>query len=420
VTTVETIIIGAGPYGLSVAAHLRSAAIDHAIIGTPMESWRKHMPPAMVLKSERFASNLSDAQRRFTLERYCALRGVDYAAKGSPLPIGEFLNYADWFRQQAVPDVWNVKVRRLRWTGSAFELILDDRTVLANRVIVATGHVAFRYLPDALEYLGRDAPALVSHAADHCAFDAFRGRDVTVVGSGQSGLETAALLAEQGASVRVIARTPAVEWNSDVDAARSLAQRLRRPDAGLGDGWRSLAASELPRVFFFLPETIRRRIVATANGPSGAWWLKNRVLGRVPLLTSSEIIEASERGEKLRLSVRKADGTIDMTTDHIIAGTGYRVDIGKLPFLDPALRAAIKTSHGAPVLNLAFESSVPRLHFIGLASAQSFGPVMRFVYGAKHAAGILASHIRSAERRSASRKSARSATTRMLKTIAPR
>ena len=69
-TTFETIIIGAGPYGLSVAAHLRGAAIDHAIIGAPMESWRKYMPAEMVLKSERFASNLSDPERRFTVEQY--------------------------------------------------------------------------------------------------------------------------------------------------------------------------------------------------------------------------------------------------------------------------------------------------------------------------------------------------------------
>jgi len=394
-TAFETVIVGAGPYGLSIAAHLREANLDHVIIGTPMESWRAHMPDGMALKSERFASNLSDPEGRYTLERFCSEHGKPYAAKGLPLPIEDFIDYADWFQRRAVPEVWNAKLRRLRCTESGFELMLDHRTVTAGRVILATGHLAFRRFPDTLECLAQTAPDLVSHAADHRNLAKFAGRSVTVIGCGQSGLETAALLHEHGADVRVLARSPEVEWNADVDSARSLYKRLRWPDSGLGDGWKSLAYSELPRLFVYLPEHLRRHIVATANGPSGSWWLKSRMIGKVPLLTDHHVLAVTKSNGKLNLSVRRGNDTTQIETGHVIAGTGYRVDTDRLTFLDPALRTAIKTSGGSPVLKGAFESSVPGLHFVGLSSALTYGPVMRFVYGARHAAVTLTKHVRS-------------------------
>jgi cation diffusion facilitator CzcD-associated flavoprotein CzcO len=400
-TNCETVIVGAGPYGLSIAAHLSAANLDHAVIGSPMESWRDHMPSGMVLKSERFASNLSDPDGRYTLERFCTLRGKPYSRKGVPLPMTDFLDYADWFRRNAVPDVWDTKLRRLRRISGGFELTLDDRTVLAKRVILATGHLAFRHFPQALEGLVRNAPELVSHSADHSDLAKFAGRDVTVIGCGQSGLETAALLNEHGAHVRVLARASAVAWDTEFDAAKSLYKRVRWPESGLGDGWRSLGYSELPRLFPLLPEYTRRRIVAKANGPSGAWWLKHRVIDKIPLLTGHQVVAAAEQSGRVRLSVRRNDRIVQIETDRVIAATGYRVDLSRLPFLDPALREAITTFAGAPLLKGAFETSVPDLHFVGLASALTFGPVMRFVYGTRHAATILGARIASfADRRS--------------------
>lgn len=394
-THCDTVIVGAGPYGLSIAAHLVAADMDHAIIGAPMESWRAHMPGGMVLKSERFASNLSDPAGRYTLERFCTRRGRPYARKGVPLPMADFLDYAEWFRRNAVPDIWDTRLRRLRRISDGFELTLDDRTVLAKRVILATGHLAYRQFAEALQDLAHNAPELVSHSADHTDLAKFAGKDVTVIGCGQSGLETAALLNEHGARVRVLARAPAVAWDAEFDPDKSLFKRLRWPESGLGDGWRSLGYSELPRVFSLLQESKRRHIVAKANGPSGAWWLKPRVIGKIPLLTSHQVVAAAERNGRIELSVSGRDGAAQIETDHVIAATGYRVDLGRLPFLEPALREAIATSAGAPLLKGAFESSVPNLHFVGLASAMTFGPVMRFVFGTKHAARILSARIAS-------------------------
>ena len=239
-----------------------------------------------------------------------------------------------------------------------------------------------------------DFPAeLVSHTSQHCDLSRFSSNDVTVVGRGQSGLETAALLSELGAKVRILVRAPKVEWNSDPNAARSLIARLRRPEAGLGAGWYSLAISELPLLFHRLPLGRRDHIVTTSWGPSGAWWLKQRVVEKIPVLTSRPISRVVERHGKLDVSTGNGQA---FETDHIIAATGYKVDLRRLAFLDETLRSEIKTFNGSPMLNTVFESSASGLHFVGIASAQSFGPVMRFVYGAKHAAAILTRHVRAA------------------------
>jgi len=394
--SVENVVVGAGPYGLSVASHLRANNFEALVIGQPMEGWRDHMPAGMILKSEAFASNLSDPARQYTLERFYGERGVKYRRVGNPLAMSDFIAYADWFRNHAVPDVRNLRLENLREMESGFELAFSDGSrVRAKRVILATGHVSFQHTPALLENF---ASELVTHTSQHTDLARFRGKDVTVIGRGQSALETAALLHEHGASARLLVRADRVEWNSDSSVARSLIGHLRRPEAGLGAGWYSLAISELPKMFFRLPLRTRDEIFRTSWGPSGAWWLKQRVVGKIPMLTSHALSQVAERNGKLELSVATGGKTETFQTDHVIAATGYKVDLKRLAFLDDKLRARISVFDGSPRLSTRFESSVPGLHFVGLASAQSFGPVMRFVYGARHAATILARHVRGAKR----------------------
>jgi len=396
---IENVIVGAGPYGLSLAAHLRGESIECLVIGRPMETWLNNMPAGMILKSETFASSLSDPQRRWTFEHFCRARGIPYRPIGDPLSIANFLACAHWFRQQAAPEVTEATVTNLRRNERGFELALSDgRSIAARRVILATGYLPFQARPRELDGVPAE---LASHSAEHRDLARFAGRDVTVIGRGQSALETAALLHEQGANVRVLARAPAVEWNPDPNKPRSLLTRLRYPDAGLGAGWTSVAVSEFPKAFFHLPREMRHRFVLTSWGPSGAWWLKERVVGKVPLITSHALAGAVERGGRLALTVRSPDGVKELETDHAIAATGYRVDLDRVAYLDAALRREIATYEGSPILNPAFESSAPGLHFVGVAAAQSFGPVMRFVYGARHAATIVTRFLRQPARQRA-------------------
>ena len=248
---VETTIVGAGPYGLSIAAHLRAARVPYQLLGSPMESWRTFMPEGMILKSERFASNLWDAQRRFSLKRYCEAHGLPWQPVGSPLSLALFLQYAQWFQQNAVGDPRDVRLTRLRRIAGGFDLkISDGSSFTSRRVVLATGHMAFRMLPPELASLPEPS---VLHSARIGDVKSYAGRDVCIVGAGQSALETAAILHENGARVRMLVRRERLEWNAP-SKPRPLLQRIRSPDAGVASGWKSLAISELPRVFrWYLP-----------------------------------------------------------------------------------------------------------------------------------------------------------------------
>ena len=390
----DVAIIGAGPYGLSLAAHLRSASVETRIFGSPMGTWRSRMPAGMYLKSEGCASSLSDPGRSFTLARSARQSGHPYAAYALPVALDTFVEYGLRFQRALVPDVEDTQVVALETTDGGFRLRLADETsVRARRVIVAVGSTLFEHIPSILKAL---PPGYVSHSSHHSDLSVFKGRDLTVIGGGQSALESAALLRESGANVRVLVRRPEVVWNQVPSGERRrLARRLRRPMNGLGPGWKQYFYAELPSLFTHLPLRTRTWAVRTALGPAGAWWLRER-MNDVPVLTRRVVSSADAVGDSVRLALEPSStpgGWIE--TDHVIAATGYRVDLAALPFLDDMLQVRLRRIGNAPALSNTFESSVPGLYFIGQVAAQTFGPVMRFVYGADFTSRRLARHLRS-------------------------
>jgi len=383
----DLLIVGAGPYGLSLAAHARETSLSHCIVGRPMESWSRQMPTGMVLKSEGFASNISDPRRTHTLRRFCERFGREYGDWGVPVPIGTFVDYGLWFQRELVPDVEPATVEALEWNGGGFDVRLDGEDVRARRVALACGHVAFRHVPEALRELSQN---LVSHTADHRDLGRFAGKEVVVLGAGQSALETAALLQERGATARVVARKREIVWNGLPEPEqRPLTRRLRVPIAGLGPGWEAWFYSMLPQAFTYLPAATRIRLVREKFGPAGAWWLRERVEGQVQLLTGRTLRRAAAANGGIRLTFTADGRDEEVDADHVIAATGYRIDLARLPFLGAELRARVQTVGGAPKLSSSFESSVPGLHFVGLAAAHTFGPAMRFVYGTRFSSTAL-------------------------------
>jgi FAD-dependent urate hydroxylase len=393
---VDTTIIGAGPYGLSIAAHLQARQIPYEIFGTPLESWRTFMPDGMLLKSERFASNLWDPKRQYTLQRYCEANRLPYQRVGDPVSRAQFLDYAEWFRTQAVGDPREVKIAALQRTPGGFALQLTDGSRLTSRrVILATGHMAFRIVPPEL---GALPEPLVMHSARIGDVQQYAGRDVCIIGAGQSALESAAILHENGARVRLLVRRAQLLWNGR-SMPRPLLARILEPDAGVASGWKSFAISELPRVFRwrFSPER-RHRFVTGSYGPSGSWWLRERITSRVDVQLNTHVLSATAESPATRgvvLRVAGSNGESEMRTDHLIAATGFKVDIEQLDYLDRSLVGSIvREAQGIPSLSSSFETSVPGLFVVGLASAPVFGPIMRFMYGAKHVAPILAARLR--------------------------
>ncbi|GGK58088.1 NAD(P)-binding domain-containing protein [Planomonospora sp. ID91781] len=381
---IDVAVVGAGPYGLSVGAHAVAAGLDVRVYGRPMESWERHMPRGMLLKSEPAASNLADPHRSYGLDAYCRPRGLS-CAYGEPVPVETFVDYGKWFRARTVGEALDPSsVTEIRPQGRLFAVELSTgETVMTRTVVLALGFLPFAHRPAVLSGLPSE---ICTHSSEHHDLSAFAGRDVTVVGAGQSALETATLLLEAGARPRVVARVNTLLWNNVPETRASALRRLLSPVSGLGTGWRSWIWSELPGSVRHLPVATRHRIVRTTLGPAGAWWLRKRFDGHVPVVLG-QTLAGAVHGDDVSLTLRDENGSIrTVRTEHVIAATGYLVDVERMDVLDGNLRYAIRRTGTSPLLTRDFETSVSGLFAVGLAAAGTFGPVMRFVHGTHFAA----------------------------------
>ena len=373
---VPVVVIGAGPHGLAATAYLRHAGVETAIFGESMAFWREQMPVGMLLRSALRATNIASPERTLSLDRWSEETGREVLF---PLPLHDFIDYAEWYREQVAPDLDRRKVERIEGEGDAFRLVLSDgEEVLAERVGVAAGIAPFPRIPLELASLPRE---LVSHSSQHSDLSHFRGRRVAVLGAGQSALESAALLKESGAEVHVIHRKPAIKWLGGPPSPGGKKKRRRRLKLSVAPtdlgGPKASWLSASPDIFRRFPRSFQETIAFRAIGPAGGHWLRDRVEG-IPIAAgrSLEAVKAQNGNLKLTLS----DGS-DLEVDHLLLGTGYEIDVRKYEFLGTELADAIKTVDGYPVLGPGLESSVPGLHFLGAPAAYSFGPVMRFVTG---------------------------------------
>jgi thioredoxin reductase len=389
----DVAIIGAGPHGLSLAAHLKAAGIDYRIFGKPLGTWRDHMPADMVLKSDGFASNLSAPAERSTLSAWCSEHGVSYSNQGLPVSLETFLAYGSDFQRRYVPEVEDVLVTNVEQTGAEFELTLETgERATAGYVVAAAGISCFPYVPITLSHLPSH---LLSHSYDHRTTGSFRGKDVVVIGAGASAIDLASPLHDSGATVRIVARAPSIEYNSIPDPdAETFLYRLRRPASGIGRGWRSYFCANAPLLFYRLPEPLRMRGVASHMHPAAGWFMREKIEGRIETLPGRTIAGAETMKQGVLLTTITQDGKREqLACDHVIAATGYRPDTRRMTYLGSALRDAIASPRYTPVVSDYFETPVEGLFVTGPAVIDSFGPLMRFMVGAEFVAPRLSGYL---------------------------
>jgi len=392
-------VLGAGPFGLSTAAHLRALGIPVRVFGEPMVSWRDHMPEGMLLKSTPAASSIDAPQRGHRLVDYCDAAGIPrLVADEDIIPVETFIGYGEWFQQKLAPELERVRVVSVdRRDGSGFELKLDSGELFTARaVVIATGLSGLAHLPRELAGAAVDGPTPtgpVSHSSQHHDLTRFAGKELVVVGAGQSALEAAVLAAEAGARVRVVSRGR----GRVAFGAPPWRQPKLRPESPFGRAWSLWALSYYPQPYRYLPAEARHYLVRRVLGPLGAWWLRDRFEGKVAVTEVQRIVRAEAQAGSPVLTVRTPAGrTEEVAADHVISATGYRVDIAAMDFLGHELRTELAVSRGAPKLGAGYVSSVPGLYFTGLPAAASYGPVMRFVCGTEFASPRLAKHLAAA------------------------
>jgi FAD-dependent urate hydroxylase len=378
----DVAVIGAGPYGLAAAAHLKAANIVTQVFGEPMDFWRRNMPKGMKLRSPWRASHIADPVKKYSLEAYTSEKGL---RRTENFPLDEFVRYGEWFQSRLVPDLDRRKVLRVEATANGFRLRLEDGDIVdAKRVVIAMGLRHQEYRPPQFDGLRAE---LVSHSSEHAELDHFKGMTVAVIGRGQSACETAVLLHEVGAKVELISRGP-VRWIGEETSGGTPAKQfvwdvhhvMSAPSA-VGPfplNW----IIDAPDVMRYLPNELRNWISTRSLRPAASAWLRQRGQG-MRFNAGRLVVAARRQGSQIALTFDDGSSSV---ADHVLLATGYRMDIAKFGVLAPDLLQRIDCIDGYPKLSTGFQSSVPGLHFIGSSAVKSFGGLMRFVAGAGYAA----------------------------------
>ena len=367
----KLLVVGAGPYALSTAALARAHGINTVILGRPMGFWRENMPAGMFLRSG--PDWHLDGAGVVTLEAYLEQRRIA-PEDVDPLPIGLFLEYADWFTQRTGLEVREELVGGLAKVNGRFEATLESgERIRADTVVAAPGVRHYTAFPDWAASL---PPERSAHTCDLIEFSALAGARVLIVGGRQSAYEWAALLHEHGAERIDIVHRHAVPRFAPV-SWRFVDEHVDRTIAIPGY-WRNLPASEQEAIALQFWEVGR----LTLEG-----WLTPRLASdRIHRRPGVHVVAADAAGDDA-LHVTLSDATA-LEVDHVVFACGYRVDVAGVPYLRGCLDQ-LERDDGFPVLDEAFQTTVDGLYVTGFSATKAFGPFFGFVKGAPAAATLV-------------------------------
>ena len=367
---VTLLVIGAGPYGVAVAARAMERGIDTLVIGHPMGFWKKQMPEGMFLRSG--PDWHLDASGVHTFEAFLEDRGLS-PSDIDPVPIAVFLDYAAWFERAKRVSVRDRLVSRLHRDEDGFVVSLEDGTqIAADSVVAAPGIGYFLQLPAWAATLPEGVGA---HTCDLVRFEDLAGARVLIVGGRQSAYEWAALSGEHGAArVDIVHRhdVPRFERVSWRFVDEYMDATIRIPG-----WWRDLPRTE--------QEAISRRFWEVGR-LTLEWWLTPRLAGdRFHLWPGAQVVGAGPLADGALVTLSNGER---LHVDRVLFATGYKAEMARVPYLAELL-PGIAVRDGSPALDVHFQSSVPGLYCPGFVATRDFGPFFGFTKGCPAAAALI-------------------------------
>ena len=373
----QLLVVGAGPYGLSTAAFALEHDINTLVLGRPMGFWKGNMPAGMFLRSG--LDWHLDAAGIHTLEAYLEERGIA-VGDVDPIPIGVFLDYAEWFRTAKGIEVREKLTVDLDERDGRFTATLDSgEQILADAVVCAPGIRHYTMVPD---WASDVAPERAAHTCDLVRFDDVAGQRVLIVGGRQSAYEWAALVREHGAA-RIdivhrhdVPRFERVSWSFvDEHVQRTLS---------VPGYWRNLAASQQKEITQRFWEVGRLTL---------EHWLAPRLdwegIHRWP---NVEVVRCGAAAAGDDLVVELSDSQ-QLDVDRVIFACGYRADLSRVPYLATVLDR-VEIRDGFPTLDEAFGCTLDGLYITGFSAARDFGPFFGFVKGSPASATLIVDDLR--------------------------
>jgi FAD-dependent urate hydroxylase len=352
----DVIIIGSGPFGISLGAHAVANNLQYKLFGYPMDFWKNQMPQDMFIRTPHEFVSFSDPKDELTIQHYSEETSIELV---TPLPRPIFVDYANWFAKKAGIEFTTQLITKVEHKDGHYVVTSDNGKIFTSKnVIVATGVEHYKFLPDFLKEFPTN---LVTHTSGYTSFSPFKGKKVVVLGSGQSAWEAAGLLHRDGADVELVYRQSGPNY--------------------AGSRENEIALRDIGDVFFNLPLEEKKQGWGQSAG-SVAHFLKPYVEGIVPQ-NSGVAIDNIEQIKEDEIRITLSDGS-EKIVNHIIAATGFHINIDKVPFFNTDLLSQVEREEEYvqfPKLNESFESSLSGLYFAGPLSSHSHGPTFRFILG---------------------------------------
>ena len=372
----DFLVVGAGPFGLSMSSFCKHHNIDHLIVGKTMDFWKSNMPKGMFLRSG--TDWHLDPVNTHTIEKYIKDNDISLN-KSEPLSLDFYLDYVNWFVKEkniGPIDSFITNLDYLNGEKPYFSAKLENgEEIEAKNVLLALGFKHFKNIPEELSIIPENR---LSHTCDLVDLDQFKNKRCLIIGGRQSAFETAALLNEAGAeNIYVSYRHDTPDFTeSDWSWVLPMLDKMVEDP-----GWfRNLSEQER--------DDLNKRFWTEGRLKLEPWLSPRLKSDSVKLLPNTNAIACSELSSG-DLEV-ELDSSEKIIVDHVILATGYKVDMKNIPLLNSGnILEKLKLKNGFPVLDNYMQTNIPGLFVTSMAATQDFGSFFGFTVSVNASANMI-------------------------------